>query len=92
MNIIHDIPTIPYLLLFLLVFYGGCILLQNLGAGTVPRALEPLSSSWVKSGRNPKWVNFALWALFCADALVIMVPIGYVIYEAAMGLGRPGGY
>ncbi len=92
MKIIHDIPTVPYILLCWLIVHGGCVLLRHLGAGTVPRALEPFSNSWVKSGRNPKWINFSLWALFCVDALVFLIPTGYVIYETAMGLGRPGGY
>ncbi len=92
MNIIHDIPTIPYILFCWLIIYGGGVLLENLGAGTVPRALEPFSRYWVKSGRNPRWVNFGLWALFCVDALVFLVPTVDVIYEAAISLGRPGGY
>ncbi len=92
MNIIRNIPTVPYLLLFWLIIYVGDVLLQNLGAGTVPRTLEPLSSSWVKAGRDPKWVNFALWTLFCVDALVFLIPTGYVIYDTALSLGRPGGY
>ena len=73
----------------LLAMFASNILIQHLAAGTVPPALRRLAATWIRSERDPKWINVALWALFWVSACLFLAGMGTALYEAALDLGKP---
>lgn len=72
----------------LLVVGSGTTLMGHLGARTVPGPLQPLANYWVRSGRDPKWVNVSLWILFsltaCAFFAGVLIPL-YQVFSLGTG-------
>ena len=79
-----SVLTFVWICLFFGLFFGGETLLGHLGAGTVPRQLKSLASSW---GIDAKWIRLFLWAIFGVIALILFIPLANIIYRVLNELG-----